>query len=687
MARVVAMILMVLSSACELRAQFVAYNDQAPGVGTSPNATTWNIRTNHGSVLPLKDVHSGNPLTVSLEIRTNNFNVTGSRVFFPNPSTAGNPSAGTPAYDLFNGFVDFAGSGDSSVELQGASAAVTNIFSGLNPSKTYSLQATAVRAGPPDYSNRWALVTLLGAATFTTAHTTNTITFNQDPSLGANQVAINTGLNTNGAMADFRTIVPAGSTLMLVSMHYSNATLIASNGYRCNGIKGYAITGFRLEEISGDPNSLSITSPTNNSVFAQGEAITISVSSGPGVSSVSYYDGTTLLGADLSTPFSFVYSNAVLGSHSLKAVGAVLSGSVTSAPVIVQVNPNQAPQVGITNLVDNQNFLVGDSTMIHVNAVDPDDGLAHIDFYVNGSLFYRETAPPYFVEVNDMAAGSHSFFAVAVDAGGLSATSAPVSIIVTNVPGVSILISNRSVWSYLDNGIDQGTAWREVGFNDITWQSGPAELGFGDDAKNSSNGTPKPEQTVIAGGPSDARYRTTYFRRKFNVPNPNAVTNLILNLLRDDGGIVYINGQEVFRSNMPELDIVPLGGMAFTNFANAAPSDDGTAYVSTNILQPAFLVQGLNTIAVEIHQNSATSSDLSFDLMLWAQPSGGPTLSAAAHPNDPSAITITWTGSGILQRSTDLSSPNNWQDVNPQPVTPSYEVSISNGQPTFFRLR
>src|SRR5687767_9904937 len=42
------------------------------------------------------------------------------------------------------------------------------------------------------------------------------------------------------------------------------------------------------------------------------------------------------------------------------------------------------------------------------------------------------------------------------------------------------LIAARSVWKYLDNGSDQGTAWRAPGFDDSDWESGPAELGYGD---------------------------------------------------------------------------------------------------------------------------------------------------------------------------------------------------------------
>jgi hypothetical protein len=678
-------VFMGLHSAAE--AQFIAFNDQAPGAGTSPNATTWNIRTNYGTTLPLKDISSGNAVGVTLEIRTNTVTTGGSLVVFG--STAGAPAVGTPAYNVFNGFVDFGGLGDVSVELRAQRAAVTNIFSGLDPTKKYSLKATSVRAGTLDYSNRWTVVTLLGASSFVPAHTANCITAGTDPTLTGNQVALNTGLNTTGDLADFESIVPASSTIMLVSMQYSNNTVVGPNGYRCNGSKGYAITGFRLEELGGDLNSISIVTPTNTSSFIEGQPVTITVAAGSAVSGVSFYDGPTQIGNDSTRPYSFVYSNVAVGSHSLIVVGATPSGPVLSSQVNFDVYPNQAPFISITNPVAGGSFQVGSFSMINVDASDPDDGLARVDFYVDDAFFYRETVAPYFVQYNDLPVGIHKLRAVAVDNSGLATTSAPVNIVVTNVPDTSVLIPNRATWKYLDAGVDQRSLWRPGAFNDSTWKMGQAELGFGDGVKNSVNGTPKPEQTVISGGAINARYPAIYFRRDFILPNPSLITNLIVNLLRDAGGVVYINGQEVFRSNMPDTSVVPLGGMAFTNLAVASASDDGSVYFSTNVPNPDFLVQGVNTIAVEVHQSSLTSSGLSFDLMLLAQPilPVGGTLSATGSQINPSLVNITWTGTGILQETTNMSSPANWRDVSPQPLTNSYSVNKTGALQKFFRLR
>src|SRR5882724_7052446 len=105
-----------------------------------------------------------------------------------------------------------------------------------------------------------------------------------------------------------------------------------------------------------------------------------------------------------------------------------------------------------------------------------------------------------------------------------------------------ILVPRGAVWKYFDQGIDLGTAWRGTGFAEGSWASGPARLGFGGDG----------EVTMVGYGPGrNNKYVTTYFRKSFDVTNAAAFTTLTLNLLRDDGAVIYLNGVEVRRDNMP----------------------------------------------------------------------------------------------------------------------------------------
>src|SRR6266516_4716087 len=164
-----------------------------------------------------------------------------------------------------------------------------------------------------------------------------------------------------------------------------------------------------------------------------------------------------------------------------------------------------------------------------------------------------------------------------------------------------ILVPRGAVWKYFDQGIDLGTAWRGTGFGDGSWASGPARLGFGGDG----------EVTMVSYGPDlNNKYVTTYFRKSFNVTNAAALTTLTLNLLRDDGAVVYLNGVEVRRDNMPT------GTITYTNYASSVVggTDEQTYFSSSLAGSP--LVNGTNIIAVEVHQANAGSSDLAFDLEL-----------------------------------------------------------------------
>src|SRR5262245_2284182 len=116
------------------------------------------------------------------------------------------------------------------------------------------------------------------------------------------------------------------------------------------------------------------------------------------------------------------------------------------------------------------------------------------------------------------------------------------------------LVPTGSVWKYLDNGSNQGTAWRATSFNDSAWASGAGQLGYGDGD----------EATAVSYGPSSTnKYITTYFRKSFNVANPSTYASLTLAVLRDDGAVVYLNGKEVFRRKMT------YGTISYTTFDTA----------------------------------------------------------------------------------------------------------------------
>jgi phosphodiesterase/alkaline phosphatase D-like protein len=301
--------------------------------------------------------------------------------------------------------------------------------------------------------------------------------------------------------------------------------------------------------------------------------------------------------------------------------------NVTSATTAAPPPPDKTAPAAVTNLAvvsATSNSLIVSWT---APGDDDNDGTAKTyDLRYSISLITTSnwsSATQVSSEPAPLAAGSsQSFTATALIAGrtyyfALKTTDensnvSPLSNIATGMTvlvsagGTSIvfLIPSNSVWKYLDNGSDQGTNWIDPAFDDTAWASGPALLGYGSGK----------EATVVGyGGNSGAKYITTYFRRHFLVNTPTAFTNLSFGVQRDDGAIVYLNGIEVFRDNMPTGPV---------NYQTIAPisvsGTDKTSFHPSAPLPAAYLVAGDNIVEAEVHQHSGGSSSMDFNLELKA---------------------------------------------------------------------
>jgi hypothetical protein len=168
-------------------------------------------------------------------------------------------------------------------------------------------------------------------------------------------------------------------------------------------------------------------------------------------------------------------------------------------------------------------------------------------------------------------------------------------------PSNSEIFSASTTWKYLDNGQTPGSGWLTASFDDRSWRSGAAPLGYG-------NGTVK--TTVRYGANSEKKFPVTFFRKTFAVDNPSTVESLSINLLLDDGAVIFLNGKEVARRNMPS------GSTSASTYASACI--EKWEWTTVKIDRSA-LVKGANALAVAVHQCSASSSDIGFALGLAAQ--------------------------------------------------------------------
>ena len=156
----------------------------------------------------------------------------------------------------------------------------------------------------------------------------------------------------------------------------------------------------------------------------------------------------------------------------------------------------------------------------------------------------------------------------------------------------SNLIKMNDTWKYYDGGT-LALNWKFDSYNDSNWSSGEAPLGY------KMTGV---KTTVSYGSDANKKNPTTYFRKTFNLSaTPSSSDAFLLNYQVDDGFVVYVNGREAGRFNMPD------GIITFNTFASSYA--ESTPLTGTIELSPSLFKSGDNVIAVEIHNNSYTSSD------------------------------------------------------------------------------
>lgn len=159
----------------------------------------------------------------------------------------------------------------------------------------------------------------------------------------------------------------------------------------------------------------------------------------------------------------------------------------------------------------------------------------------------------------------------------------------------SIILDQNSIWKFHDKGINFGSQWKAKLFNDSNWLTGKGEFGYGDNPV-----TPlKKNKTCY------------YFRKTFTVINPQQYATFKINLRRDDGVIVYLNGAKVFSNNLLN------SGVNYSTLALNDCSDDGDSLFTFNLPSSDFL-NGKNLFAVEIHPSNVNDVDLTFEMNVEA---------------------------------------------------------------------
>jgi hypothetical protein len=233
-----------------------------------------------------------------------------------------------------------------------------------------------------------------------------------------------------------------------------------------------------------------------------------------------------------------------------------------------------------------------------------------------------------------------------------------------------LLVPIGATWRYEQSGTDLGTGWRTPDYPDAAWPSGPALLG------RETGTLPEPIRTTLT--VSDGKI-TFYFRTRFHVGWLPPVASLSLRQIIDDGVVFYLNGAELSRTRLP-TDPVLFSTLAENQTTDPAPWEGPFS------LPAAVLRSGTNVLAAEVHQSSATSSDVVFGAELTlvagslALPPEEPRL--YLERLSPGLVRFRWTGGPAeLEQAPTVTGP--WMRA-PNQANPQTQAPVSNA---FFRLR
>lgn len=180
--------------------------------------------------------------------------------------------------------------------------------------------------------------------------------------------------------------------------------------------------------------------------------------------------------------------------------------------------------------------------------------------------------------------------------------------VVTSYPATeTVVVAKGDKWKFFDEGLEPPGSWTEAAYDESAWKEGTGRFGYGDGK----------EATLISfGANSQQKYTTAYFRKSVYIGDPQQPDSLEASILFDDGAVVYLNGQEVYRGNMPD------GELSFNT--PAASKVYGEDIYLTFRIPADKLKASENQLAVEVHQVTGHSTDLSFDLALRAYSFGQP---------------------------------------------------------------
>lgn len=158
----------------------------------------------------------------------------------------------------------------------------------------------------------------------------------------------------------------------------------------------------------------------------------------------------------------------------------------------------------------------------------------------------------------------------------------------------------NTTWKYFVGTSQPTSGWTQLNYSDNSWLSGSGGFGYGDGD----------DATIID------KTMSVFLRKKFTINDLSKFTKAVLHADFDDGFIAYINGVEIARyamnGTLPTYDSPSNGFHEASLYQNLQPE----AFVITKDILEKVMVKGENILAIQVHNENASSSDLSSNFFL-----------------------------------------------------------------------
>ena len=183
--------------------------------------------------------------------------------------------------------------------------------------------------------------------------------------------------------------------------------------------------------------SVSISSPTHGAVVTAGANVAIAASASDTdgtISKVEFFQGSTKLGEDLTTPYNFTWTNPPIGTHSLTARATDNLGATTSTSVNLTVSGNSSPSVSILHPSNDATLSVPATVLILAGASDVDGSISKVEFFQGNTKLGETLTSPYQFIWYSAPVGTYSLTVRATDNLGATKTSSAISLVITTPP-------------------------------------------------------------------------------------------------------------------------------------------------------------------------------------------------------------------------------------------------------------